>query len=160
MIRIFTKCSIQSILMNSPDGIVRDYLTTSNPTSRLEDLVALSVLFQKQCPSGHPYIETKIRYGSRDKRIELIFKNNHDLYFCKITNNKKFDKDMLDLDDVITSISDCHLDEYKLMLVFVIKGEFNQESVQSFLDRHVKINAVFYSYRDVIQQGELHGFLD
>lgn len=91
------------MLSNGPDGKVREVIieNLSNKKNRV-------TFFAHQLNSRAgltPYLSVTVPYGSRSKRIELVFSTKQAMYLCKFTSADKADKAALDLQNLISSDS-------------------------------------------------------
>ena len=112
------KANLLELLADKPSGVNREYILEHNNATRLGQLVLYSSLLIKN--NITPYIEVKFvsKYSKREKRIELITKEEKKITIYKVSSFSKYDKDALELVNIITEIQEkfTELDVYGVLL--------------------------------------------
>jgi hypothetical protein len=110
--------TLASITKGKPDGIVRECLIDMSDVDKDQQLVNNAFSVEKAVGSK-VYISVKFPYGSRPKRIEIVFKLEPFVVLCKFTNSKKVDEAALDLQTIISSANeDCAHNLYKGLVIY------------------------------------------
>ena len=102
IIDINTNSTLDSIIKNKSDGIVKKFLLDSD--IKLKNQEILTFYKYIEVNNFEFFFKVKFPYGRRIKRIELVskFKNNFCIY--KISNKSNIDKDIFELDEIISLI--------------------------------------------------------
>lgn len=149
MITLYSKCTIESILLQSPDGKKETFLINTPPRTRLEQLTLLADYLGDICPSGQPFLETKVTLGSRYKRIELILLVMDYCYFFKVTDSARFDKDLLSLNYMIDSIKALQGSKFTACIVLVVLGDYDKNLIQNYCAKYTDMSTKIISFKDI-----------
>ena len=103
----------------------------------------------KFCPSGQLCIETKVNFGSRYKRVELVMFKQGICYFFKITSSDEFDKDVLSLAQTIDSVKAIQESGILVSIVLVMVGSFDEGIVRAYCSRHIDKSVSIVDFEDV-----------
>lgn len=136
ILQLNTKNNLIDIVKGIDNGIYREYLVENHPNNRLSRLI-YSAFKIKEKYKFEPFIEVKYEYGSRNKRLEIVYKDDRTFNLCKISNFKEFDKDTLELQSVIANILDndnFKPSEFRGIIIFF--ENYNDLIVNSFFSEY------------------------
>ncbi len=94
--------SLESIANNSPNGTDRECLIDHEDPNKEQQLINYAYSL-KNIINTEIFLSVKFPYGSRPKRIEIVFFFEKFLVLSKLTNSKKLDQASLELQSLITS---------------------------------------------------------
>ena len=127
--------TLLSIVRGAPDGIFRESLIDYADPNKDQQIInhAFDI---KEAINCEMFLSVKFPYGSRPKRIEIVFELDEFVVLCKFTNSKKVDEAALELQTIISiakeSISD------KLFQGLVIYPNTNKISItEKFATDHL-----------------------
>jgi hypothetical protein len=94
--------TLASIVIGEPDGVVRECLIDYLDLDKDQQLInhAFDV---EQASNAKVFMSVKFPYGSRPKRIEMVFKVDEFIVLCKFTNSKRVDEAALELQTIIST---------------------------------------------------------
>ena len=124
---------VSNIISNKPGGVYRDFVLETNPVKKNELIVYASnfLSLKYKCDI---FLESKISYGRRNKRIEILLKENNYITFCKITSIINFDQHCLELIDIMNEISkEYNTINFRSILIFFTG--INKEIVENYLSK-------------------------
>lgn len=133
IIELVAKNELIRFVKNENVGIQRKYIVTKSPKSKLDKIVLISsnLTSMFKCILN---IEVKYLLGRREKRIEIVYKENEIFNICKITNIKEFDKDSIDLVNLLNDIkSNPDFKNYIFNAKLIFIENYNEEIVKAFL---------------------------
>ena len=104
IIDINTNSTLDSIIKNKSDGIVKKYLLDSD--IKLKNQEILTFYKYIEVNNFEFFFKVKFPYGRRIKRIELVSKFKNNFYIYKISNKSNIDKDIFELDEIISLIKE------------------------------------------------------
>ena len=141
LIELNVNSTYESILNNQPDGQIRGYLIDGGLDKKLAPIIKLASKIEKVINSA-VFHAVKVSFGSRSKRVEIVFKIDKKIYFVKISTPQKCDSAALELEQTIRS---CMLTGQKTELggLVFVEGdlsEFNTDSFTKTHTNHVIIN--------------------
>ena len=115
-----------SIVIGQPDGVVRECLIDYLDLDKNQQLInhAFDV---EGAINAQVFLSVKFPYGSRPKRIEMVFKIDKFIVLCKFTNSKRIDEAALELQTIISSAKGNAND--KLYKGLVIYPNNNQKAI-------------------------------
>lgn len=144
-VKLHTKSDLLSILKSNPNGVIRNYLLNIYPSSKPEKIVYLSNALVDLFTTN-VFIEVKYPYSLRVKRIEICFLRNNNLYLCKISNSKEFDKDAIEMDYLISDIvKNLDIAADKIFGLIFIEGDFKITILSPF-KKKLKNNFLFFPF--------------
>ena len=124
---------VSNIISNKPGGVYRDFVLETNPVKKNELIVYASNFLSLKYNSDI-FLESKISYGRRNKRIEILLKENNYITFCKITSIINFDQHCLELIDIMNEISkEYNTINFRSILIFFTG--INKEIVENYLSK-------------------------
>ena len=104
IIDINTNSTLDSIIKNKSDGIVKKFLLDSD--IKLKNQEILTFYKYIEVNNFEFFFKVKFPYGRRIKRIELVSKFENTFYIYKISNKSNLDKDIFELDEIISLIKE------------------------------------------------------
>jgi hypothetical protein len=133
IIELVTKNELLKFVKNENIGIKRKYLVSILPKSKLDKIVLISSKLTSMFKIDLN-IEVKYLLGRREKRIEIVYKDGDFFNICKITNFKEFDKDSIDLMNLLKDIkSNPIYKDYIFEAKLIFSDDFNEEIVKAFI---------------------------
>jgi len=105
--RLNTNANLIDILRSNDSGVYRDYLLDNTQSlNRLNQIILYASIIKNK--NYVPFIEVKFtsKYGRREKRIEIVSKNNNEFVLYKLSKASKFDKDALELSNLIIEVKE------------------------------------------------------
>jgi len=105
ILKINTNANLLEIISSINSGIDREYLfEPSLKKNRLQEIIHYANKIKNE--NIIPFIEVKFasKYGRREKRIEIVGKNNNIFIIYKISKISKFDKDALEIQNIINEV--------------------------------------------------------
>ena len=124
---------VSNIISNKPGGVYRDFVLESNPVKKNELIVYASNFLSLKFNTDI-FLESKINLGRRNKRIEILLKENNHITFYKITSISNFDQHCLELIDIMTEISkDYNTNNFRSILIFFT--DINKKVVENYLSK-------------------------
>ena len=91
-----------SIISGAPDGVVRDCLIDYADLDKDQQLINHAFDIESAIDK-EVFLSVKFPYGSRPKRIEIVFVVDEFIILCKFTNSKRVDEAALELQTIISS---------------------------------------------------------
>lgn len=133
IIELVTKNELIKFVNNDNVGIKRKYIVSILPKSKLDKIVLISSKLTSMFKLNLN-IEVKYLLGRREKRIEIVYKEGEIINICKITNFKEFDKDSIDLMNLLKDIkSNPIYKSYVFEAKLIFTDDFNEEIVKAFI---------------------------
>lgn len=133
-----TKSNFEDIVLNNTSGVNRKYLINEPSKNKIDKIILTSHLLQSK-QNKNPFIEVKYDFGRRNKRLEIVYKENSSVTICKITNMSEFDKDCLELIAVIEDMQTKPvLENFRMNGLLVFMENYNKEIVESYLNNQNK----------------------
>ena len=102
---INTGADVIKILNGYKSGKFREYILPNISSNRQSDLIISLSHHLNKYSFDFIGIYCKYNYGKRNKRLEIVYCNNNIITIIKISKQKKFDKDAIELDNIITDIT-------------------------------------------------------
>lgn len=138
IIELNTKSNFEDIVSNNTSGVNRKYLINEHSKNKIDKIILTSHLLQSK-QNKNPFIEVKYDFGRRNKRLEIVYKENSSVTICKITNMSEFDKDCLELIAVIEDMqTKSVLENFRMNGLLVFMENYNKEIVESYLNNQKK----------------------
>ncbi|WP_297515325.1 hypothetical protein [Flavobacterium sp.] len=138
IIELNTKSNIEDIALDKKNGVYRKYIINEFSKNKLDKIVLTSHLFQSK-QNKNPFIEVKYDFGRRNKRLEIVYKENSSITICKITNMSEFDKDCLELIAVIEDMKNKPvMMNFRINGTLVFMDNYNREIVENYLNNQNK----------------------
>lgn len=138
IIELNTKSNFEDIVSNNTSGVNRKYLINEHSKNKIDKIILTSHLLQSK-QNKNPFIEVKYDFGRRNKRLEIVYKENSSVIICKITNMSEFDKDCLELIAVIEDMqTKSVLENFRMNGLLVFMEHYNKEIVESYLNNQKK----------------------
>jgi len=100
--KLNTNAKLTDILSFIDSGVEREYLLDQSlKINHLYEIIQYAVKIKDK--NIIPFIEVKFpsEFGRREKRIEIVGKNNNEFILYKFSKISKFDKDALELQSII-----------------------------------------------------------
>lgn len=94
--------TLESLVNNFPNGINRECLIDYEDANKDQQLINHAYTLKKIL-NNDIFLSVKFPYGSRPKRIEIVFFFEGFLVLTKLTSSKKIDQASLELQSIITS---------------------------------------------------------
>ena len=104
IVAINTGADVIEILKGNESGKDREYILPDISSHKQSDLIISLAHHLKKYRFDFIGIECKYNYGKRNKRLEIVYCNNNKITIIKISKQKKFDKDAIELDNIVTDI--------------------------------------------------------
>ena len=101
---INTGADVIKILNGYKSGKFREYILPNISSNRQSDLIISLSHHLNKYSFDFIGIYCKYNYGKRNKRLEIVYYNNNKITIIKISKKRKFDKDAIELDNIITDI--------------------------------------------------------
>ena len=128
------KLNVGSKLIDISKNIIsknkRDYIDLGNKSRKQSDLIISLASILSESNYDFVGIECKYLFGKRDKRLEVVFSDNNIIHIVKISKQKKFDKDAIELDTIISDISEKHNLSIKGFVLLI--DEFNDDIIETY----------------------------
>ncbi|MBP8994175.1 MAG: hypothetical protein KBG30_10265 [Bacteroidales bacterium] len=138
IIELNTKSNFEDIVLNNTSGVNRKYLINEHSKNKIDKIILTSHLLQSK-QNINPFIEVKYNFGRRNKRLEIVYKENSFVTICKITNMSEFDKDCLELIAVIEDMKTKPvLENFSMNGLLVFMENYNKEIVESYVNNQNK----------------------
>jgi len=138
ILELNTKSNFEDIVLNNSSGVNRKYLINENSKNKIDKIILTSHLLQSK-QNKNPFIEVKYDFGRRNKRLEIVYKENFTVTICKITNMSEFDKDCLELIAVFEDMqTKPFLENFRMNGLLVFMENYNKEIVESYLNNQNK----------------------
>jgi hypothetical protein len=103
IITLKTKGDVSSLITEKFNGSETKFLVPDLPKTKQERLMNLLYNLVDKLEGFEVLHEGKIDYGFRNKRIEIVIYKKPILFLGEISDLKKIDKKILELDNVITN---------------------------------------------------------
>lgn len=130
IIKLNVGSNIIDISQSLDSGTSREYIDLGIKSKKQSDLIIS--LAGKLSESNYEFvgIESKYMFGKRNKRLEIVFKDEKTIHVIKISKQKKFDKDAIDLDNLITDI----INKYKISIkgIILLTDDFDSKVVNDY----------------------------
>ncbi len=94
--------TLASIVIGEPDGVVRECLIDYADLDKDQQLINHAFDVEGVIKTK-VFLSVKFPYGSRPKRIEMVFKIDEFVVLCKFTSSKRVDEAALELQTIISS---------------------------------------------------------
>jgi hypothetical protein len=94
--------TLESIIQNKPDGVTRECLIDYENSDKDQQLINYSYDIENSI-NVKVFLSVKFPYGSRPKRIELVFFHQNFISICKFSNTKSVDQSSLELQSIISN---------------------------------------------------------
>ena len=94
--------TLASIVTGEPDGVDRECLIDYLDLDKDQQLINHAFDIEGAI-NAKVFLSVKFPYGSRPKRIEIVFKTDKFVVLCKFTNSKRVDEAALELQKIISS---------------------------------------------------------
>ncbi|MBF6641673.1 hypothetical protein IVB69_09290 [Flavobacterium sp. J49] len=134
IIELNTKSNFEDIALDKTNGVYRKYIINELSKNKLDKIVLTSHLFQSK-QNKNPFIEVKYDFGRRNKRLEIVYKENLSITICKITNMSEFDKDCLELIAVIEDMKNKQvMMNFRINGTLIFMDNYNREIVETYLN--------------------------
>lgn len=101
IITLKTKADISSFITENFNGTETKFLVADFPKNKQERLINLLSNLLEKLEGFDILHEGKIDYGFRNKRIEIVFYKKPVLFLAEISDSKKLDRKVLELNDLI-----------------------------------------------------------
>jgi hypothetical protein len=97
---IHTKASIESILLDHPDGVNREYILNPMGNTRLDLLVTFANEIKSRGQKSFIEVKFQSKYTDRNRRLEVIGLTDDKCYIYKFSSYGRFDKDAIEIDRI------------------------------------------------------------
>jgi hypothetical protein len=149
IIKLNVGSNLIDVSQNLDSGSIREYIDSGNASKKQNDLIITLAGILSESNYDFVGIECKYLFGKRDKRLEVIFKYDNIIYIVKISKQKKFDKDAIELDNIISDISQKHNISIKGFVLLI--DEFNNDIIESY-SNSMQNSITFLSYNQFIER--------
>jgi hypothetical protein len=95
--------TLASIIHGEPDGVVREHLINYASLEKNQQLINYAYDLESAL-NDNVLLAVKFPFGSRSKRIEIVFKTSKFIVLCKFTSSNRIDQAALELQSIISSI--------------------------------------------------------
>lgn len=131
------------VLQNIDTGNIREYIDLGNVSKKQDDLIITLAALLSESNYRFVGIQCKYLFGKRDKRLDVVFSYNNTIHIIKISKQKKFDKDAIELDNIIFDISQ----KYNIFIkgFILLIDEFNNDIIESY-SKTMQNSIAFLSY--------------
>ena len=145
-----------SIVKGEPDGVVRECLIDYSDLGKDQQQINHAFVVE-EAVSKPVFLSVKFPFGSRPKRIELVFKYDEFIVLCKFTTSKRADEAALELQTIISSVQISL--KNKLFKGLVIYPETNQQAVT---DKFATSHLPDIRFEDIknLKSGKFSGFFN
>ncbi len=143
IIKLNVGSNLIDVSQNLDSGSIREYIDSGNASKKQNDLIITLAGILSESNYDFVGIECKYLFGKRDKRLEVVFKYDNIIYIVKISKQKKFDKDAIELDNIISDISQKHNISIKGFVLLI--DEFNNDIIESY-SNSMQNSIAFLSY--------------
>ncbi len=143
IIKLNVGSNLIDVSQNLDSGSIREYIDSGNASKKQNDLIITLAGILSESNYDFVGIECKYLFGKRDKRLEVVFKYDNIIYIVKISKQKKFDKDAIELDNIISDISQKHNISIKGFVLLI--DEFNNDIIASY-SNSMQNSIAFLSY--------------
>jgi len=143
IIKLNVGSNIIDISQNIDSGTFREYIDLGIKSKKQSDLIISLAGKLSENDFEFVGIESKYMFGKRNKRLEIVFKDQKTIHVIKISKQKKFDKDAIDLDNLITDI----INKYKISIkgIIILTDDFDTKVVNDY-SNSMKNIIEFFSY--------------
>lgn len=143
IIKLNVGSNLIDVSQNLDSGSIREYIDYGNTSKKQNDLIISLAGILSESNYDFVGIECKYLFGKRDKRLEVVFKYDNIIYIVKISKQKKFDKDAIELDNIISDISQKHNISIKGFVLLI--DEFHNDIIESY-SKSMQNSIAFLSY--------------
>lgn len=146
IVKFKTKGSLASIIQDGFDGVLRDYLASDK-----SQIIKIAQKIRKNF-EGDVYLEVKYPYGFRERRIEILLKDEKSYFLIKIISDAvKVDKEAILLDQLISEIiPNMCISPYGVLIV----NKEVKSSVIKDVARNLKNKFIFIQDQDLNNQAK------
>lgn len=141
---------IESILLNVPNGVNRDYLILD--FNNKNNFIIYSAGIIKEMLNIPVVVNAKFNYGFRSAKIEIAFYYKNNLFLIKtVKNDSKIDKEIIKLDTIISEMKKVFPSKNIIGCILVDEKEktkFLFEEVSKIL----KNKFILFSIRDILNR--------
>ncbi|APG64638.1 hypothetical protein LPB136_04325 [Tenacibaculum todarodis] len=106
VIKLNVNANLIDVSNNKDSGKIREYIDLGVKSKKQADLIISLAGTISEKENEFVGIETKYLFGKRDKRFEIVFKKDKIINIIKISKQKKFDKDAIELDIIISDMAE------------------------------------------------------
>ncbi len=128
--------SFQSIVDSNPSGIIkRCVIPGGNVLKKSADAILFCASSLSKKNSGDVFLSVKIPLGSRDKRVEVVYKpesNSYILIKCCVSN--QFDRDAIELQSIIDELISNHGNIIVYGLMILSAGQASTDLSKDFFE--------------------------
>lgn len=104
IINILTKTNVEDVINERQVGEIRKFIIQPVPKSKRDKIIYIIKRIKEELDNFQIIFECKIKFGFRDKRIEITLYNGKYLFICSLSNLKKIDKDAIGMDIILTHL--------------------------------------------------------
>lgn len=149
IIKLNVRSNLIDVSKNIDSGNIREYIDLGNASKKQNDLIITLAGVLSESNYDFVGIECKYLFGKRDKRLEVVFKYDNIIHIVKISKQKKFDKDAIELDNIISDISQKH--NLSIKGFVLLTDEFNNDIIESY-SKSMQNSIAFLSYNQFIEK--------
>jgi hypothetical protein len=141
-VKLNTGSNLIEISQNIISGKTKEYIDFESESIEHKDYIISLAYLLNEYGFDFVGIESKYSFGKRNKRFEIILKDKSQIVIIKISKQNKFDKDALELDNIITYINSSHNIDLKGYIL--ILDNFNKDIINDYI-KSMKNNIVITS---------------
>ncbi len=127
------KSSFKYIVYHKKTGFENKNIKLSNSNKKNELIIRVASNFKEH--GVEVFIEVKYPFGMRNKRLEIVSRNQKIIKIYKISKTNFFDKDALEIDQVLTEIKNEFNDSGKEFIGVLLFEQLPQNKVIEYVKK-------------------------